>query len=61
MERIIRVGDKYDKVYEFKRWVLEPAIEQINEQGEFELTLEQQKVGRIITHFSIKIKKQNKS
>ena len=42
-KELFGVGDKYDKVYEFKRWVLEPAIEQINEQGEFELTLEQQK------------------
>lgn len=51
------VLDKYPKVFDFKRRVLEPAIESINSQGEFSLTLEQSKIGRIITHFQIMIKK----
>lgn len=37
-----------------------PSIKQINEQGEFTLTLEQEKVGRIITHFVISIKDNKK-
>lgn len=53
------VFDKYPNVAEFKRWVLVPAIKQINEQGEFELVLEQEKLGRIITHFNILIKTKN--
>ena len=59
-KELFGVSGKYPNVAEFKRRILEPAIEQINEQGEFELTLEQQKVGRIITHFSIKIKNKTK-
>lgn len=51
------VSNRYEKVFEFKRWVLLPAIDSINSQGEFTLTLKQEKVGRIITHFQILIKK----
>lgn len=46
-------ADKYEKTAEFKRRVLEPVINEINEQGEFELTFEQEKVGKIITHFTL--------
>ena len=44
---------KYPNVAEFKRRVLQPAMNQVNEQGEFKLTLEQDKLGRSITHFNI--------
>jgi plasmid replication initiation protein len=54
-------ADKYEKTAEFKRWVLLPSIKQINEQKDFTLTLEQEKVGRIITHFVISIKDHQKS
>ena len=50
------VADKYPQISEFKRRVLEPAIEQINKQGEFLLTLKTVKTGRIISHFEIAIK-----
>ncbi len=53
-------GEKYDKTAEFKRWVLLPSIKKINKQKEFTLTLEQQKVGRFITHFSISVKDNQK-
>lgn len=51
------VSDKYPNVAEFKRRVLEPSINAVNKQGEFRLTLKQEKVGRNITHFQILIKK----
>lgn len=54
-------ADKYDKTAEFKRRVLLPSIKQINEQGDFTLTLDQEKVGRIITHFIITIKDNQKA
>jgi plasmid replication initiation protein len=37
------VLDKYPKVFDFKRRVLEPAINVVNSQGEFTLTLKQEK------------------
>lgn len=45
--------DKYEKVAEFKRWIFIPTIDKLNKQGEFELTLEQEKIGKIITHFTL--------
>ena len=54
-------ADKYDKTAEFKRRVLLPSIKQINEQKDFTLTLDQEKVGRIITHFIITIKDNQKA
>lgn len=54
------VADKYSRTAEFKRRILDPSIEAINAQGEFKLTLNQEKVGRTITHFQILIKKTKK-
>ena len=51
------VEDKYPKVFEFKRWVLLPAIAEVNAQGDFRISLNQEKIGRTITHFQILIKK----
>ena len=50
------LSDKYGKIAEFKRWVIEPAIKGVNKQRDFELTLEQQKLGKTITHLIVKIK-----
>lgn len=50
------VADKYPKVAEFKRRVLDPAIDQINKQGDFKLEIVPIKAGRNITHFRIDIK-----
>ena len=53
-------ADKYEKTAEFKRRVLLPSIEKINKQGDFTLTLDHEKVGRIITHFTITVKDNQK-
>lgn len=54
------VADKYPKVAEFRRRVLDPAIEQINEQGDFKLEIIPIKMGRNISHFRIDIKVKKK-
>lgn len=51
------VADKYPRTAEFKRWVLLPAIAEVNAQGDFRISLNQEKIGRTITHFQILIKK----
>lgn len=51
------VEGKYPVTAEFKRWVFLPAIDEVNKQGDFRISLEQLKVGRTITHFQIIIKK----
>ena len=53
------VSDKYPNIAEFKRRVLEPSIKAVNKQGEFSLELKQEKVGKMITHFQILIRKTN--
>ena len=55
------VADKYPKVAEFRRRILDPAIEQINQQGDFKLEIVPIKAGRNITHFRIDIKVKRKS
>lgn len=59
------VLDKYEKTAEFKRWVLLPAIDNINEveDNPFKLDLETVKAGRVIIGFTINIskKKQKKN
>lgn len=55
------VADKYPKVAEFRRRILDPAIEQINQQGDFKLEIMPIKAGRNITHFRIDIKVKRKS
>ena len=51
------VADKYPRTAEFKRWVLLPTIAEVNAQGDFRISLNQEKIGRTITHFQILIKK----
>ena len=55
------VADKYPKVAEFRRRVLDPAIEQINKQGDFKLEIAPIKAGRNITHFRIDISVKKKT
>lgn len=40
MNGVIFGCSNYDKIAEFKRRVIEPVVKEINEQGEYELTLE---------------------
>lgn len=40
--------------------MIDPAIKGVNKQGDFLLTLEQQKIGKTITHLTIKIKDKRK-
>lgn len=60
-KELFGVSDKYPKVAEFRRRVLDPAIEQINKQGDYHLTLESQRTGRSISHFELIIKKLQKT
>ena len=43
MERIFGVADKYPRTAEFKRRVLDPAIAEVNAQGDFRISLKQEK------------------
>lgn len=46
-----QVADKYKRVIDLKKRVIEPAIKEINEHSNIWVTFEQKKTGKTITHF----------
>ena len=50
LRRWLQLEDRYPSIKDFKRWVLDPAVEQINEHSPLSLTWSQRKTGRKITH-----------
>jgi plasmid replication initiation protein len=61
----LQLGDKYPAIKDFKKWVIEPAVTQINEHSDLKLSYGQRKTGRVVTHllfsFSPKQPPQSKS
>ena len=54
--RLGLLDDEYTAMHNFKKRVLEPSIQQINEHTDVTVTYEQHKKGRLISGFSFKIK-----
>jgi plasmid replication initiation protein len=52
--------DEYNRMYDFKNRVLEPAIKQINDHADIKVKYEQHKKGRSIIGFSFKFKQKTK-
>jgi plasmid replication initiation protein len=52
-------GDKYKVTADFKKWVLDVAVSQINYHTDIKATYEQHKTGRTITGFSFKFKQKS--
>lgn len=50
LRRWLQLEDRYPSIKDFKRWVLDPAVEQINEHSPLILTWSQRKTGRKVTH-----------
>lgn len=44
------LGDKYPALKDFKRWVLKPAVEQVNEHSPLWVKWDQRKTGRRVSH-----------
>jgi len=51
LRKLLHVGDRYPSNYDLKRYVIEPAIEGVNELADFVLSYEQIKTKRRISHF----------
>ena len=45
-----KLENKYPLMADFRRWVIEPAVEQINEHSPISVSWEQRKTGRKVTH-----------
>ena len=52
---------EYPRMYDLKKYVLEPSLKQINEHTDITATYEQHKKGRTITGFSFKFKQKKKT
>lgn len=54
---------KYTSIKDFKRWVIEPAVEQVNKHSPISVEWDQKKTGRKVSHFIFRFhpKKNTKS
>jgi plasmid replication initiation protein len=50
LRRWLQLEDRYPLMADLRRWVIEPAVEQINEHSPLSLTWSQRKTGRKVTH-----------
>jgi plasmid replication initiation protein len=55
------LDDEYTAMHNFKKRVLEPSIQQINEHTDITVTYEQHKKGRVISGFSFKLKQKQQA
>ncbi len=59
--RLGLLDDEYTAMHNFKKRVLEPSIQQINEHTDITVTYEQHKKGRVISGFSFKLKQKQQA
>lgn len=50
LRRWLQLEDRYPLMADFRRWVIEPAVDQINEHSPLMVTWSQRKTGRKVTH-----------
>ncbi|WP_257282319.1 replication initiation protein [Endozoicomonas sp. ISHI1] len=48
LRSLLELEDRYEKFYELKRWVIQPAVNELNRQTDFDVTFETQREGRFI-------------
>lgn len=51
LKKQFQVGDKYDRVVDLKKRVIDPAVKEINEHSNLWVKYGQRKSGRTVTHF----------
>ena len=49
-----QLSDKYQRMSDLKKWVIDVAVEEINEHSNLWVTYSQRKSGRTVTHFQFK-------
>jgi plasmid replication initiation protein len=50
LRAILELTDKYASIKDFKKYVINPALEDINEHSNISASLDQEKIGREVTH-----------
>nr|WP_151750223.1 MULTISPECIES: replication initiation protein RepM [Acinetobacter] len=61
LRTMLELGKKYPLFADFKKRVIETAIDQINEYSPLKVTYEQKKTGRKVTHIIFSFKEKSKS
>lgn len=51
LKKTLMVNEDYPRLFDFKRWVIDVAVFQINEFSDLTVSYEQRKTGRNVTHF----------
>jgi len=55
--KIFKLEDRHKNIYALKRYVIYPAIKDVNQYTDLNVTLGQRKAGRVITHLQFVIEK----
>lgn len=63
LKEMLGIAGEYKAIKDFKKYVLEIAVRQINEHSDIHVSYEQRKTGRTVTHliFTIKNRKEGKT
>ena len=56
LKSYLGMEEEYPRITEFKRWVIDEAVKQINEHSDLKVAYTQSKTGRTVTHLSFTIK-----
>jgi plasmid replication initiation protein len=56
LREILCLGDEYPRILDFKKWVIDVAMKQINEHSDLIVSYKQRKTGRTVTHLDFEIK-----
>ena len=61
LRKMLELGKRYPLFADLKRWVIDTAVDQINEYSPLNVTYEQKKTGRKVTHILFSFKEKTKS
>jgi plasmid replication initiation protein len=61
LRTMLELGKRYPLFADLKRWVIDTAVDQINEYSPLSVTYEQKKTGRKVTHIIFSFKEKSKS
>ncbi len=52
LKQQLEIENEYERMFDFKKYVIEPAITQINTHSDLTVSYTQRKTGRVVTHFT---------
>ena len=61
LRTMLELGKRYPLFADLKRWVIDTAVDQINEYSPLNVKYEQKKTGRKVTHIQFSFKEKSKS